>query len=494
MSVPRALLSLLLLPKTWSAMQNTDATHGKYSKLASLIVGYFAIGLDSYLVILALPSISKGMHISFDDAGWILLVLLVARQFSVLISGRLGDRYGRKSLFIYGAALFGFGAILSTIAPGYWVLLLFRVFQGIAAGMMEANFPALVTVSFPAEERGKALGIASASIALSALVGVILSGIICESVGWRYIFIAVVPFCAAAVPLVIHFVPESTGFRGTVRDAPGQALLLSTLSMLALFLTYGTVEKWDSPATIVFLALTVLGVVFLVIQEKRARTPMVSVKLLKVPTFTVSILCFLAVATCQMMVYLTVPYLLDYYVGMTTESAGLMLVIALGTSLFFLVPSGLAADFIGTRSLELAGMFLIAVSLSVLAFVGSQMTVTTIAVSLALLGLGSGLFASPNYSAVMGSSPRASLGIAGSLYGTVGIMGTFFAFALSDAVLGRWGDIRESAEGVKVALNNPLVHDAMRDVFIAAFFVALAGLGVCFVKFWLKPASGFERR
>ncbi|MHB8893664.1 MAG: MFS transporter [Candidatus Geothermincolia bacterium] len=466
-------------------MRTTTKEHGKYPRLTALITGYFAIGLDSYLVIMALPSITKGMRISFDDAGWILLMLLIGRQFSVLVSGRAGDKYGRKPMFIAGAALFGLGAILSTSAPAYWMLLAFRVFQGFAAGMMEANFPALITVSFPTKQRGKALGIASAAIALSALVGVVLSGVICDAFGWRYIFLAVVPFCVAAVPLCYYLVPDSRGLRAGPRDSWGSVLLLSTATTLALFLTYGATETWHSPVTITFFTISVLGAILLYLQEKTARSPLLSTKLFKIPTFTVSILAYLAVVTCQMMVYLTAPFLLDYYMGLTARGAGLIIVIALGTAFLFLVPSGIAADFFGdTRPLENAGLLMIAAALAVLAFVGSRMTMTTVVISMVMLGIGGGLFASPNYSSVMGSVPRPSLGVAGGIYGTVTTMATFFAFALSDAVLGRWGDIKESAAGSRLALFNPEVHAAIRHVYVAAFIVAVVGLAVCLLKYW----------
>lgn len=471
-------------------MTQATAGHTKYKRLAALIVGYFAIGLDSYLVILALPSITRGARISFDDAGWILLILLIARQCSVLVSGRAGDRYGRKSVFMAGAALFGLGAILSTCTPGYWLLLVFRAFQGFAAGMMEANFPALVTVSFPAEQRGKALGIASASIALSALSGVVLSGLICDSLGWRYIFLAVVPFCAAAVPLCGHYVPESRGLRSGPRDAPGEVMLMATMISLGAFMTFGTTRTWHSPATIVFLAITVALGTALVTREKTARSPILSPKLLKVPSFTLSVLAYLAVVTCQMMVYLTTPFLLDFYMGMTAKGSGFVIVIALATTFLFLVPSGMLADSTGTRRLETAGILLIALGLSALAFVGSRASIATVAISLVIFGLGGALFASPNYSAVMGSAPKSLLGVAGGIYGTVETMATLFAFALCDAVLGRWGDVKGSAQGARLTLLNPEVHAVIRHVYLAAFIVALVGFAICALKFLFGPGGG----
>jgi MFS family permease len=469
-------------------MEEKTAGHGKYTRLSALVVGYFAIGLDSYLVITALPAITKGLHITFAEAGWVLLVALVSRQISVLVSGRAGDKYGRKSIFIWGAALFGLGAICSTSAPSYYLLLVFRLFQGFAAGMMEANFPALVTVSFPPEERGKALGFAASSIALSALVGVIASGLIAYSVGWRYIFIAVVPFCAAAIPLVHYLVPESKGLRAGPRDAAGSVLFLSTLVSLALFLSYGAAVDWDAPFTIVLIGLTAASGVTLYYHEKRARSPLISTKLLGIRSFTVSILAYLAVITCQMLVYLTIPFFLDYYMGLTTRGAGLALVIALGTTLLFLIPSGILADIIGTRALETGGVALIFLSLLVLAFWGANITMFTTVCALVLLGIGGGLFASPNYSAVMGSAPRSSLGVAGGLYGAAETMGTFFAFAMADALLGRWGDVRGSAQGARLALFNSHFHGAVRNVYFAGFLVALAGLVICFTKYRSLPS------
>jgi MFS family permease len=469
-------------------MPDETLERGKYTRLSALLVGYFAIGLDSYLVITALPAITKGLHISFGDAGWVLLVALVSRQVSVLVSGRAGDRYGRKTVFIWGAALFGLGAILSTSAPGYYMLLVFRVFQGLAAGMMEANFPALVTVSFPSEERGRALGFAATAIALSALVGVIASGLISYSIGWRYIFVAVVPFCAAAIPMVHYLVPESKGLRAGPRDARGSVLLLSTLVSMALFLSYGSAAEWSSPLTLMFIGLTVTLGVALYFNEKNARSPLISTKLLKIRAFSVSIMAYLAVITCQMLIYLTIPFFLDYYMGLTTRGAGLILVIPLGTTLFFLVPSGIAADSFGTRALENAGVCFILASFLVLAFWGETITMFTTICALALLGIGGGLFASPNYSAIMGSAPRPSLGVAGGLYGAAETMGTFFAFALADGILGRWGDVQGSAQGARLALFNSHLQAAVRNVYFAGFLVALAGLVICLMKYRSLPS------
>jgi MFS family permease len=195
------------------------------------------------------------------------------------------------------------------------------------------------------------------------------------------------------------------------------------------------------------------------------------------------------VVTCQMLIFLTVPFLLDYYMGLTTRGAGFILVVALGTSLLFLVPAGIVADYIGSRPLENAGIFFIALSLGVLAFVGSRITMDTAIVSMALLGVGGGLFASANYSAVMGSVPRASLGVAGGMYGASTTIGTFFAFALSDAVMGRWGDLQGSDEGARLALFNPQFHSALRHVFVAGFIVAVAGLMVCLWKYRSQPGT-----
>jgi len=389
-----------------------------------------------------------------------------------------------------GAALFGFGAILSTIAPSYVVLLLFRLFQGFAAGMMEANFPALVTVSFPSEQRGKALGIASASIALSALVGVVASGLIIDAFGWRWIFIAVVPFCAAAVPLCHYLVPESKGLRAGPRDVRGSLLLLGSLATFAIFLAYGTQESWGSPMTIWFLSITGLFVILLYIQEKRHRTPLLPAKLLREPVFLISILTYLAVVTVQMLVYLTAPFFLDYYMGLTNHGAGFILVIALGATMLLLVPSGIAADFIGTRPLETAGIVMIAIGLGVLAFAGDRITMASLVVGLALFGAGGGLFASPNYSAIMGSVPKASLGVAGGIYGTVETMGAFFGFALSDAVLGRWADVQGFPAGERLALFNADFHGAIRLVFFAGFIVAIIALGILSAKYWSSSRTG----
>jgi MFS family permease len=150
--------------------------------------------------------------------------------------------------------------------------------------------------------------------------------------------------------------------------------------------------------------------------------------------------------------------------------------------LLVLAPSGILSDRLGTLPLEMGGMVLIALATSMLAFAGSSLTLPLVILSLVVMGLGFGIFFTPNYSAVMGSVPTARLGVAGGIYGTMRTMGILTGVAMATSVMGVWATVSPALEGTEGYLNNAAFEAALRNAYLAGFLVALVCLSIFFVK------------
>jgi MFS family permease len=186
-------------------------------------------------------------------------------------------------------------------------------------------------------------------------------------------------------------------------------------------------------------------------------------------------------------IYYVTPFLLEDGMRISAQSSSLVLVAAIGTSMLFLVPSGILSDRTGTTPLEAAGLALQAVAFAMLAFAGATLSLRLVIVTMIVFGLGSGLFESPNFSAVMGSAPKESLGAAGGVFYTMETIGAFMGIAFADDIMGRWLTYRGTDSLTVPALQVQQFEAAIRYVFLMAFCLVIVGLVITLAKYKLKP-------
>ncbi len=451
--------------------------------LFALLLGQCMTAMDVAMVNVSLPSIREDLNINIAAAGWVMIIFFLLTTSFMISLGRLGDISGHKKVFATGLLFFMGGSLASGLSPGYYLLLGGRALQGIGAGMISSNLPALMTAVFPEEERGKALGLAAATISLGLAAGPFLGGLISGTVGWRYLFFIAPLLLPASIILCYRFVPENRAAEAEAMDIYGAGLILFFFAPATLAMTQGRIWGWTSPATTGLLIISMAAAWLFVRHERTAAHPVIELRLFSNPDFTLSNLAYFACFICLQTVLFATPFFLQYFLEMTPQAIGVVIGTINILAFLLLVPSGILSDRMGTMRLETAGMAFICLSLALLAFAGSSLTLLLVLVSLILLGMGYGVFCSPNYSAVLGSVMESRRGVAGGVYSTMRNIGSLTGTAMASSVLGQWAVDAASLREAGGSYTSPAFTAAVRHAYLAALLVACVGLLLLVVKY-----------
>jgi len=408
----------------------------RYHILFAIMLGSIMGPIDASIVNVTLPTIAQYFHVGLSTAQWVPMIYLLVISSLLLFWGRLGDIVGYRKVYLTGLACFIVASALCGVAhfaPTIRWLVAFRAIQGVAAGMMMGVPYAIITASFPPAERGKALGINAISISAGLAIGPSLGGFITYSLGWPFVFLINVPIGIAAFFWARHIVPEFKAQPGKIDVAGAAASFICLLSFL-LFVSYAQGSGLNF-RTGVMLSVAVLAATSFLSMERRTVSPMLNLGLFRNLTFSfANISALLNFMSQYVMVFLT-PFYLQRLLHHTPNSVGVTMT-AFPLAVMVVAPfSGSLSDRVGTRALACFGAALCALGLFLMSQLPASATSLDVVWRLAVFGIGTGIFQSPNNSAVMGSSPRPQLGIASGILSTVRNVGMVLGIAAGGAVL-----------------------------------------------------------
>jgi EmrB/QacA subfamily drug resistance transporter len=412
----------------------------KWAVFAVVAIGVFMATLDSSIVNISLPAIATAFHHSIGGlVEWVVIAYLIVIAAVLISIGRLADIIGHKPIWVAGLIIFTGGSAICGATPSLEFLVAARALQGLGGALLMAISPAMLTSAFAPSERGRALGLNAVTVALGVSAGPTLGGVITEHLSWRWIFYVNVPIGALGLLAAIRVL---TWQRGTSRgrfDPAGAVLLALGLLALTLALSFGQEWGWLSPGVIGLLVGSAILLSAFVFVEGRVPDPVVDLTLLRDRVFLSaglsSLLSFLALFAVSFLL----PFYLEELRGFSTEQAGLLLT-PLPLAIAVVAPlSGSLADRIGTRWLAASGLALACLGLVLLTGLTTQSPPLDIVWRLGVIGLGQGLFQSPNNSALMGAAPRNRQGIASGFLATLRVVGQSLSVAVAGAVFASAG-------------------------------------------------------
>jgi len=394
---------------------------------------------------------------------------------------------GRKILWVGGLIIFTLGSAICGAAPALLVLIIARAFQGLGGALIMSVSPAMLTSAFPAEERGRALGMNAVFVALGTSVGPTLGGLITANFSWRWIFYVNVPLGIIGVITSLLVLRERHARAAGRFDPAGAFLLAVGLVALTLGLSFGQEWGWGSWELLSALALSVLAFVLLAAVEQRVGDPIIDFSLLRNRVFISAnvslIMSFLALFAVSFML----PFYLEELRGFSVIEAGLLLS-PLPLTIAVIAPfSGALADRIGTRWLAATGLAIACIGLVLISQLNAHSSVADIIWRLVVTGVGQALFQSPNNSALMGSAPRGRQGVASGFLATGRVMGQSVSVALAGAIFTSLGGAVAGAilaRNLRVAPGGEGVFIALQHTFTTAFHATfivcacIAALGV----------------
>ncbi len=402
----------------------------KWLVLVAIAMGIFLGTIDGSIVNIALPTLVTELNTTFPVVQWVVIGYLLTLATLTLAIGRVGDMIGKKPIYTSGFALFTVGSTLCGLAPGVGWLIGFRVVQGVGAAMIFALGFAILTEAFPPTERGRALGIGGAIVSIGIAIGPAVGGLIIDALSWRWIFLVNLPVGVIGTATAHRFVPAVTPPGGERFDYVGGATFFAALLSLMLGLTLAQDVGMGDAAVLGLLAVSLVATAFFIRVERRVASPMLDLALFSNPRLTVNLLCgwlsFVAIAG----LFLLAPFYLQDVLGFDTRTMGLLLVgapLALGV----VAPgSGWLSDKIGSWPVLVSGLAIMAA-----AYLGlTALSVDTSGFAYVLLtipvGVGIGVFQSPNNSAVLGAVPTHRLGVTSGMLTITRITGQITGIAV----------------------------------------------------------------
>ncbi len=452
----------------------------KWWTLIAISLALFMSATNGTTINLALPTLLREFESTFAAVQWVVLSYLVCMAVILPSIGRWADLVGRRRVFMQGQLLFVIGTILCAIAVDIPWLVGFRILQAIGSAMMMGIGIAIITETWPTNQRGMALGIASGCIASGAIAGPLIGGFLLEALSWRWLFLFNVPLGLFSLLVVWRVVPPlQPNSRGERFDIAGALAIGGALLSFSLALTLGQDIGYLTFWIQLLLLLALLfGVAFIWI-ERRVAHPMIDLSLFRDRAFAANLISALVIFSAISGVMVIMPFYLEFVLGVSQRTMGILLAILPLAYVSSTPASGILSDRIGTRPMIGAGMGLAALGMGLTSQLTVDSTWWQFVLYLFPLGIGIGAFNTPNTSAVMGSVPRAQLGVASSLLSEtrtlgqaagVAILGSFFAFRLQ----------HYAGVGVTVDRATELqIVQALRDDFlVAALLVILCLVGV----------------
>jgi EmrB/QacA subfamily drug resistance transporter len=443
-------------------MTETGVHERRWWVLFAIGVGTFMSALDGSAVNTILPLLRSELHATVAGIEWVTAVYLLVVSGLLLGVGRAGDLYGQKRTYLTGFIVFVLGSALCGEARSVGALVTLRALQAVGAAMLFANAPAILTRTFPATERGRALGTQAAMTYLGLMVGPSLGGWLAHDFGWRSVFYINVPIGLFAVLLAWRVVPRDHGREVRERfDFAGAALFVTGLVTLLAALNQGHAWGWASPLTLGLLAIGLVLLAGFIRLEGRVSSPLLDLSLFRSRLFAAATGSALLNYMCVYSIVFVLPFLLIQQRGLDTQRAGLILT-AQPLAMALVAPaSGALSDRIGSRTLATGGMLVVALGLLLLSVTAATGSTAAIAGCLAVIGLGVGTFAAPNNSALMGAAPRHRQGIAAGVLATARNVGMVLGVGISGAVLTTWlAHASRPAEG--------LLHGVQASLVVAA--------------------------
>jgi EmrB/QacA subfamily drug resistance transporter len=422
---------LLVEPRRPEAIRERHDAH--WFAVAAVCVGAFMGQLDASIVTVALPTLQHTFDASVGAVTWVGLSYLVVLVATVIAVGRFADMWGRKLLYVYGFVIFTVASVLCGFAPGLAALCGFRALQAVGAAMLQANSLAIIVLVMPGRALGRAIGLQGAAQALGLALGPTIGGLLLAAGGWRLIFFVNVPFGIFGAVAAILLVPRSRNLMARVRfDWTGLGLFFPAVVALVSAISFGAESGWSSGLIIGVFVLAAALVVVFIWHERRDKDPMLDLGLFRSARFSTGIASGLGSYLVMFGVLLLVPFYLERGIGFGAARSGLELM-AMPLAFGVVAPfAGRLADHLGARPLTVSGMALVALGLALLGAL--RPSTPWFLVLLGMIGVGLGLFTSPNNASIMGAAPNRQAGMASGVLNMSRGLGTALGLAVTGTV------------------------------------------------------------
>ncbi|MGB3770775.1 MAG: MFS transporter [Rhodococcus sp. (in: high G+C Gram-positive bacteria)] len=420
-------------PASDSTTVALSSARGRWIVLATVLGSTLSL-LDGTVVTIALPDIGTDLGADVSGLQWTVTGYTLTLAAFVLLGGSLGDRFGRRRIFVVGTVWFAAASIACGVAPNIEFLVIARVVQGIGAALVTPGSLAILSASIDREDRGRAIGLWSGFGGIGSAVGPLVGGYLVETVGWRAIFLINVPLAIVVAVVSVRHVPESRDPGATGRlDIPGAVVVASALAAL----TYGAISAQWVP-----IVLGLAGFAVFVMIERRTAHPLVPLSLFGSRVFVAANVVTLAAYAALGGVFFLLLVQLQVALGYTALAAGVATLPITAALLLLSARAGALAGRIGPRLPMTIGPLIASVGLLLMVRItpGSSY-LGSVLPAVAVFGVGLSLLVAPLTAAVIGAAPASHAGTASAVNNAVARTAQLLAVAAIPGVVGISGEL-----------------------------------------------------
>ncbi len=410
----------------------------KWLTLMATCLGLGMLMIDTFVVNVAFPAISRDLNASLSTAEWTVTGYVLVTGIFPVAMGRVGDIFGRRRIYISGLVLFVLASAGCGLSHSIELLVFFRVIQGLGAATMMPGTLSIITQAFPAHQRGLAIGIWGGVSGLGLIAGPILGGLLVRGDSWRWIFWINIPVGVLALVVALLFVPESRDEKAPrYLDWRGLVALSAALFLLLFGLNRGNEVGWASPLIIGCFVAGVLCIPLFILIEQRVKAPLVDLTLFRTPAFVIACL---SAGLFSMAVFGSQPFtslLMQNYLGFSPLQGGMAFLPATALVALLMPVSGILGQKLGHRMryIIIAGSLSVAVSFLYLLGMDTDSTyMNGLFPAFLFRGLGIGLVMSATSYAVVSSMPVTKSGLASGTLTMARNIGTSAGVAIFGAV------------------------------------------------------------
>ncbi|MBN1848342.1 MAG: MFS transporter [Deltaproteobacteria bacterium] len=469
-----------------------DGTY-KWKVLITVAMGSLMATMDFSIINIAFPSLTKTFHTTLPTVMWTTLAYILMSTSSLMVLGKIGDLIGRKKMYACGSFIFCVGLATCSLAGTIGQLIFFRIIQAIGAAMTLSAGTAIVVEAFPANERGKGLGLASIFVSLGFIIGPVLGGALLGWMNWQSIFFMRIPIGLMIFIMAITLLKDQIRVTGQIRlDLRGS--FISSMMVFCFVFGLSRVNQFGlaSPVVVALIGLSIIFLIIFIFVENRAKDPIVDLKLFKNSVFSGASWSLFLYFVAQPPFFLILPFYLIQGIRMHPSHVGLIMAVPAVFSMISGPISGRLSDRIGPAHLTTLGAIMLTITFALFLLFNLNTSHITIILILAFEGIAIGIFGPPNNSIMMGNVPKNRLGTASALIATLRQVGTSVGMALTGTLYAaRWDAYKQELlfkDLTHIEAERAAIPPAFHDVMIVSIFLGVLVMLFC-IYTWKKSET-----
>ena len=407
----------------------------KWAALLAVVAGLLVPALNQSIVQAALPTLAQELQTDFTTIQWVLLSFQITLIVVMLSVGRLADMFGKRLIYIAGILCFTLASLLCALAFNVYFLIGFRILQSMGAAVVTVLSMAMVSEIFPDSEKGRVLGIAAGANSFGHFIGPTFGGYLIGEYGWRIGFFLLVPCGLLAALLAARYIPALLP-SGTFQqfDIWGAALVGITMCTLSLGLTYGQLIGFAHTYVLLLFAASAISLAAFLWVERRVKHPVLNFDLFRNRPFSLHMAIAGLAGLATSGVTFLMPFFMQLALGFSILQVGFVMAIV-SIEIAVIAPvAGYLADRLGAHRVTMIGLVALVVGFLAASTASVNSGQFDFLVRMLPMGVGIGLFMSPNSTVIMAAAPRARLGVASSMIGLTRMLGQTTGIALLGAV------------------------------------------------------------